>query len=688
MPRLDEWSYAPIYQASSGNLIDDFYVPALNRSTSYDRGVGYFRSSIFHLVAVAVSDFAIRGGQIRIVCSPSLDPGDREVLNDRGIREDLIARDISWALSDPESLPVVELLATLLAHGSLRLRVCYPSANESGLFHPKLGIFGDGENFLSFEGSANETYAAWDSNEERFKTSCSWMDQRQLQLIEADQRYFESLWNNQLENWEVRELPDVPRATLLQYALPDPQEAVERVRIARRRRSIPAQRLRPLMPHQEAVRASWRLSRRGIIDHATGSGKTVTALAILRDWLLESRDHTAVVICPGEILLEQWADEMERAWPDLELRLLRVGSSKASRNWQSLVPDYTTPLMTSARRVVLATIDSAAGAIFRDRADTGDHTLVVVDEVHTAGSEYRSGVLTIRAGGRLGLSATPERFDDPEGTQKIFDYFGDRLRPSFGIREAQQCTPARLVQYQYHPDVVFLSAEEFQTYRDLGTRVAIAEARYRRGDSGITKEQLRLLKVQRVRVLKTAEAKPDHALTVLRGAYEVGQHWLVYCDDTAQLEAVRDRLLNAGLPTMFYTSEMHSSKPDTLLRFERSGGILLAIKCLDEGVDIPVVSHALFLSSSMNPREHIQRRGRVLRVAPNKPRAFLFDTLVGIEDDDGPKVFLSELERALSFARDAVDGRRRERYLQSLISYPSAGPHLVDDVEDDDAGIA
>lgn len=683
---LRSWEYENVYEASNSHLIDDFYVPSLRRATRYDRAAGYFRSSVFHLVSVALSDFVLREGRMRLVCSPSLDDADEATIRRLGVTSEAVekslTRDIELSLENPDSLPVVEFLATLISVGALDIRIAY-KADERGIFHPKVGVFHDGVDAVSFEGSANETYMAWEHNEERFKAFCTWRGQGEL--VAADQRYFDDLWDGERASLVVKPLPSIPLRLLQQHALPDPEAAIERVRVARRRRARPSGPIRRLQDHQLAVKHNWWPHQRGIVNHVTGGGKTLTALAIVREWFERKPYGSAVIVVPSDLLSKQWTRELEAELGDLNLRFLHVGGELSSSDWREYVPDFTREAPVRGRRVIVATMDSAANTSFLERASFGAQTLLVVDEVHKVGSPRRSSLLSLEAGGRLGLSATPERFEDPDGTARIFDYFGPTLPPPFTIRQAQQSIPPRLVQYVYRPAIVYLNAIELERHSALTKQIATLSARLRAGDASASADRLRQVLLDRARVLKSAGSKPAHGAAVIADEYQSGERWLVYCDDNAQLAALRSLLRDRGIEPMIYTSDMIFSKPDTLVRFERVGGILLSIRCLDEGIDIPLVSHALILASSINPREHLQRRGRVLRCATGKTRATIHDVLVGPTEDEPERVFVQDLNRARSFADDAQNRRQASWRLDSLQPYP--GPSSAEawgDVEDDE----
>jgi superfamily II DNA or RNA helicase len=174
--------------------------------------------------------------------------------------------------------------------------------------------------------------------------------------------------------------------------------------------------------------------------------------------------------------------------------------------------------------------------------------------------------------------------------------------------------------------------------------------------------------IQRARILKQASKKPELALKIIENNFSEGEHWLVYCDDTNQLNSVINTLSSQGIRTFKYTSAMLGDRPQTLEMFKYKAGVLVAIKCLDEGVDLPYLSHAVILASSKNPREHIQRRGRVLRKSDEKYSSSIYDAIVlpnkntaNLENDS---IMMGELQRAISFAEGASNPSSKIELIQ------------------------
>ena len=303
---------------------------------------------------------------------------------------------------------------------------------------------------------------------------------------------------------------------------------------------------------------------------------------------------------------------------------------------------------------MLATVQTARSHAFRNGITSGSHLFIVADEVHRLGSSVNRTLLDESLfGPRLGLSATPERAGDAVGTSALLGYFGGVLEPRYTLADAIR--DRVLTPYFYRPKTVSLSDAEADDWRRLSRR--IAQLRAQIGDTAGVDARIERLLFARASIVKRAMAKVDLAVEIVNEAYERGQRWIIYCDDQGQLDDVTAALADAGHTAMPYHSAMEGDRAETLGWLARFGGIVVAIKCLDEGVDIPSVTHALILASSKNPREFVQRRGRVLRRAQDKSLAYVYDAIVmppdsPAQDDSLPDPITSgELARAIEFAQ-------------------------------------
>lgn len=665
---LDSLPIRTEYRTGEQDLVGDFYEPCLDRSCRCDRAVGYFRSTVIVAVGAALIDFARRGGRYRVVCSPQLYEDDVEAISrgyaDRNqIIERALLTEIETLLANVDTRDRTVAIATLIAVGSMDIRIAFRPP-QLGIFHEKLGIFEDGSgNLVSFKGSSNETWNAWHDlgNHESFEVFRSWVT-GEAERIKHHREYFDRLWAGHVRNITTVAIPDGALRLLKEVA----KEKLDDVSVPR---SHP--RRRPLLTHQELAVANWEATgRRGVFEHATGSGKTLTALSAVDRHLAQGLP--VLILVPSELLLRQWLDEIERELDDVSV--LVVGGGKTNWKKPGRVEAFTSPGIELGRRVVLATLQSASKSEFLRRVRVGDHLLVVCDEVHRAGSQSNSKVLSLDAGARLGLSATPRRFGDDLGTGLIFGYFGNVVPPVITLADAIRA--GRLVPYEYYPHIVHLNASEEDAWASI-TREISRESAMARGaskQSGPMTERLRLLLIRRARIIKRAGSKRRLAVEVATNHYEKGQHWLVYCDDIQQAGEVRAALEGSGLPASEYHTGMPGSSVETLRWFALYGGILVSIRCLDEGVDIPQASHALILASSQNPREFIQRRGRVLRTDPANPLkqlATIHDAIVLpaaiTEEEDYTAMVKAEIARAIEFSKMAKNPGAEAELLKAAI---------------------
>jgi len=267
-------------------------------------------------------------------------------------------------------------------------------------------------------------------------------------------------------------------------------------------------------------------------------------------------------------------------------------------------------------------------------------------------------ILNFDAGWRLGLSATPRRYGDPDGTDRILNYFGGIVQPPFTLSDAIEA--GRLSPYFYHVHQISLTPDEQEDWEDLTREIQKKYAQSQSSDDGKfdeLPEYIKKLQIKRARILKKARQKVQVAYNVLSQYYSTGDRWLVYCSDIDQLKRVHKKLDQLPFRVLEYHSKMKGDREMTLNYFKDNGGIILSIKCLDEGVNIPNATHALILASSKNPREFIQRRGRVLRKSDNKHHANIHDTIVMpySTETEAPvtNILESELSRAIRFGEDA-----------------------------------
>lgn len=670
MANLADLPLRTSYHKGQDDIAGSFYLPCMRRASKYDRAVGFFRSTVFVVAWPALRDFIANGGRIRILCSHVLADSDIDALASgyEASADEHIARhfaeEVRQLLNDPVLREPARVLAALVAAGLLEVRVAHVTTRSGAttkerLFHDKLGIFRDSHgNTVIFKGSMNETWTglAGDGNLESVDVAASWLGARDLERTDTESAYFQQIWDDRYPTLRVRPFPEVAREELERAADTDWDGTLARLSRDDGGAAVDDPHGRTLRPHQSAGLAAWNTNaRRGILSFATGSGKTFTAIHAIRAAISEHLNPVLVVV-PDQVLFGQWYAELAVTLKDLGVQILRAGAGYS--RWRSSLGLYTEP--GTAPRLVLATLQTARGAEFRNAVRGGEHLLLVADEVHRLGSTENRQLMDSRLfGPRLGLSATPERAGDPAGTEALITFFDRILEPRYTLADA--IGAGVLARYFYRPHTVLLTVDEIAEWRDYTLDISRLYARKSTGDQGSNLDQrIKHLLLKRARVVKRAAGKVPLAVEVLRGAYRAGDRWIVYCDDLAQLTQVQAALDNAGFGPVPFHSQMEGDRQQTLRWLDRRGGVLVAIKCLDEGVDVPSVTHALILASSKNPREYIQRRGRVLRTHARKALAYVHDAIVVaplVVDDAGRRVpdpiVHGELARALQFAQHA-----------------------------------
>lgn len=644
------------YRSLKEDPVREFYRPCLLNAVSYKRAVGYFRSTVYNVIGTSIVEFARRGGRTELICSPELSEEDIDsIALGYARKSDLVGHTLSLQIEElltaEETAFNTRVLATLVSVGALEIKVAL-RADRKGLYHEKIGIFSDGiGNAVSFKGSANETWSGWHlhGNFESIEVFCTCRGGLEAERVKKHEAHFDDLWAERDPDIEVFSFPAEAVAHLKKAALRD-LDAVEPKDIR------PHKKRRTPLTHQDAAVSEW-LSRggRGIFEHATGSGKTFTALMAIRRHIEAGKP--ALVVVPSRLLLDQWASEIKDEISEAALLLAGAGNNawRAPHRLKGMTGTNT----EHGGRIVLATMQTASMDAFRQEVLDGEHLLLVADEVHQIGSPQHARIMTLDAGSRLGLSATPIRYGDPEGTRRIFEYFGGVIPPPITLADAIEA--GRLVPYEYFPHALNLTAEESGEWRDYTDRIRREVVRQKADEVGVRplSDKAKMLLIQRSRIAKKAASKVHLACDVLKVHFEKGQSWLVYCEDADQLAQVIAVVRKEGMDPVEYHSKMEGDCAATMSWFRSFGGILVSIRCLDEGVDIPDVSHALILASSQNPRQFIQRRGRVLRRAPDKQIAILHDAIVvPVSADDEPEqisLLKSELVRAIEFAGHAIN---------------------------------
>jgi DNA phosphorothioation system restriction enzyme len=672
MSNFIELSLPKTLDTSTADIIQDFFVPVLARATRYDRGVGFFSAGWLRKAAEGMVAFAHNSGRARWVTSPILSEEDWQALQlGEAARYDEVLRGaIECNLDDLErSLKekTLSALAWLVADGILDFKLALPRNKlERGEFHDKFGIFTDPEgNQISFNGSYNDSIQGT-RNYESIKIFCSWHP-AYADMVRADAERFERLWHNFDPNVQVFDLPEAARARIVRLRTQDrpyPEPDWEKLSLLRETQAS-HQVYRPARPRvpahielrryqTQAIEAWFANGCQGLLEMATGTGKTITALAASAR-LYEREGRLAVIIAvPYQHLVDQWGEESEAfgyhptlayqskaRWLD-DLSGQIVEFNGGYRSFISVITTHTTFISTEFQASVARLTGLA---------------LLIADEAHHLGAERSRQNYPQNLPFRLALSATPDRWFDDVGTDALRVYFGETVF----VFPLEQAIGLSLTPYYYHPHLVPLTDEELEKYEELSAK--IARLMSREDEEG--QQALKMLLIRRAELLNKAENKLD-VLSELVDAQDAIEHTLFYCAPGQIDDVLRLLGWEKGLLVHRFTAEEDAQERQQLLADFASGDLqaLVAMKCLDEGVDVPSTRTAFILASSSNPREFIQRRGRILRKAPGKAFSVIHDLIAvpptaWIASQDSPtfeverSIIRRELQRFKEFADSA-----------------------------------
>lgn len=671
------------YRSDQTNTVTDFYVPCLNVSREYWRAVGYFTSHGLALAARGLSSFIQNDGKMRLVASPMLTEEDISAIQEGyGARKDVVEKAIIREL-DGDFTEIVnhrlKCLAWLVAEKRLDIKIASPSElslnNRGAIYHEKIGIFIDGDgNTVAFTGSPNETFGGLLTNFESVDVYWSWSDPHHRVQRKIDN--FKRLWNNLTPKLSVLDFPVAAKQKLLEYEPTSPPSIDPETLMAElstkesgmsysfRPKTIDLPPTLKLRDYQQKAIEAWFLNGCcGFLEMATGSGKTITALSALARLVKEKKRLFILIACPFQHLVEQWDKEAS------QFGFQPIFAYQSQRTWVDLLNEALIDFNFGSLKVICAitTHDTfISDAMQRMLTRLQGDAVLVADEAHHLGANKSRHNLPNLFNHRLGLSATPNRWFDPEGTAALRAYFGKTV---YEFPLAQAIEAGHLCSYSYLPHLVELTEDELYEYEALTAKIAKLYARNNNNEK--TEKLLEARLRQRADLLNKAENKLPMLKQLVINQSEPLHHALFYCAP-GQIDEVIPMLGHElGLHVHRFTAEESTEERQSLLERFASRNLqgLVAMKCLDEGVDVPGTQSAYILASSSNPREFIQRRGRILRRAPGKTEAKIYD-LIAVPSLDTEmmkasplfeterKILRRELKRFHEFSRTAKNQHR------------------------------
>lgn len=711
------------YLSHENNLIEDFYIPVLSETIIFNRAVGYFRSDFLYQISKGMSSIIKNGGVVNIITSPNLTIEDIERINHGYELRKIINDKLQTIVSPPINFEQGERLnyiAHLIANDKLNIKIAVnKDVRKNGMFHEKWGVLKDIHgNKISMNGSNNDTYSGLFENHESFELNFSWLAETDRKRIEAKEIRFDSMWNNKEDSLIVMELPANIKEEILTYkksGIIDEKHLLKKtsdfltknIRIKSLEEDLQMKKINiPRMPqdikirdYQQQAFVNWKENEyKGILSMATGTGKTITALNAIVEIFQEVGKLFVIIVCPYQHLVEQWVEDIER----FNIAPIIGYSKSRQKEWRRVLYNQIKLFKYSKQEQFTCFITTNATYSKKDIIDVLEelegNVLFIVDEAHNIGSETGLRGLLDNYKYRMALSATYERKYDWEGTKKLEDYFG-KVVYEISIKEAiyeKEC----LVQYKYYPVPTFLLPEEFQRYKELTKQIGKGTRKTKIGKLIMTKEA-KLAANKRALLIAGALNKIE-VLKSMISSIKGTKNNLIYCgaanisleempeiiqtdeSEIRQVDLVMEMLVNRGINAARFTAVEDVNQRKLIKEQFVKGNIetVVAIKCLDEGVNIPSIERAYILASSKDKKQYIQRRGRVLRKFESwgykKEIAYIYDFIClpfqldyanEITDEDfkiGGDLLKGELERIEEFYSTCANKESVENIVKEL----------------------
>lgn len=655
------------YYSAKCDLVDDFYNIVLSESRRYDRVSGFFSSTSLAVAAIGMSNFILNKGHMRLICSAKLNEDDVNAIKDSQDVTNVISRNFAEDFESIENELLknhVKMLGWMIKNDILEIKIGVKVDEMGnlgrGMVHPKVGILYDElNNSIIFDGSVNESRFGWLENVESLRVFKSW---RNPEFMENDASHFDDLWYNTTNGVEVFDIPDIPKSILVNNAPKSEEEFEQLVFETNEQLKKSLSRSKPkLRGYQiDAVKNWVNNGYKGIFSMATGTGKTYTALSCFERLIGINNSLLTVIVCPQVHLINQWEKSLKDDFNYKGKCIITSEDKDWKKNLMSVIGDLRG---STKNAVVLTSFDKFSDEDFINIIKFHENeSFLIVDEVHGIGSfKYRQGFLNVDYNYRLGLSATPEIEDDFERTDLVYDNFGGIVY-EYGLEEAIE--NGFLTQYTYHPIFVELTDDELKRYKKYSRIIAtfmgkphLSLADEEKLDSAIRKRR---------NLINKAENKLISFKDFLNKNPNI-KDLIVYGADKKHLKEIKSILDEYNISNHKFTGDEKLKTVngilgrDDILELFSKGHFraLCAIKCLDEGVDVPSTQNAVLLASTLNSRQHIQRRGRILRNSPGKKCAAIYDFIVipnlKNEHESVKNIFRSETKRYEEYARLAYN---------------------------------
>ncbi|MFO7826400.1 MAG: DEAD/DEAH box helicase family protein [Cyclobacterium sp.] len=673
MIRDVKWSESRSYRSKTENEPFQFYLDGLSNSNRLDLLLGYFSSAAISVLSLGFATFLYNKGVVRMVINNILSEQDKNAVLDANEGDfpynkfDLSnIREIKNSLSD-YNRHFFECLAWLIANKKIQIKIIKPKVGN-GISHFKSGVFSDGKESIGFTGSCNFTAHGLVENLEKISTFLKWENSRSSIEINSIKKDFENYFYERDENVEYLEATEIETVIKEQFSGKTELELlIQEKELLKKKDQITDNKFvrktieklitqieliarEPKFPYPDGPREyqveaynNWVENKyKGIFAMATGTGKTITALNCLLEEYKKTKSYYAVILVPSKALLDQWIEEVSLF--NFTNIIVIGGGYSGSKT----LPNFASNFKAGLRKdiIIISTYASfTSGRFQKSFTKIQDEFTLIADEAHNMGASQIKEVMSkLTIPKRIGLSATPKRKYDPEGTDAICEFFDDQppFCYSFGMKRAMK--EGRLTDYYYYPRIVHLDEDEKEEYVAL-SNMLLKFFDFKLGKFKESPIVERLL-LRRKTIIHQARRKIPAYKEILRELDKKDKLKYVFTyvpvgsskEEDENNEDITNKFVyqylkaaqevKPNLKSSTYTSETEDRKSKIRGFSEGKIDMLLAMKMLDEGVDIPRTEIGIFASSTGNPREYIQRRGRLLRNHDDKKFAYVYDMIV------------------------------------------------------------
>ncbi|MEG3346092.1 DEAD/DEAH box helicase family protein [Pseudoalteromonas sp. B5MOD-1] len=674
------------YSSDSNDLPLEFYLSVLPKSKAIYLKLGYFSSSAIRVLAYGFAQFIYNGGAMKIVTNHFLYGSDKKLLDGSDVSTNELDKEFILSLRrlkeslTSESEQFYNCVRYLIHNNRLEIIPVMLLPNK--MAHYKQGVFIDEEqNSIFMDGSCNFTANGLLENGENISVYRSWgedFEQRKvtnktkdvLSICEKQSSQYKYLDRSEIldtiaslgKEKSIDELLKSEAELVNSYVNKTNSKVINKCKLEIEK-LIEIEKNEPKFPYnsnpreyQQEAYSNWIDNNcKGVFSMATGTGKTITSLNCLLNMYKVHGCYQAVILVPGKTLLKQWVEEVN----SFNFKNIIPASSDFPK-WKVQLNELITSLLFDKQKsfVLITTYATFTNDKFQKLfKKLPKQALLIADEAHNLGSpQIKKIIKNLHIEKRIALSATLTRQFDDEGNRIIEETFDSTYPYTYNFSMKKAIDEGVLCQYDYLPHFVYLEEDELEAYVEI-SRQLLKFFDFDKGTFKTTDMVQRLL-IQRKTIIHKASGKLSvfkKILTAHFEEYSSVSNSFVYVPegDDGENQNILDKFLTeyeALFPNnraYAYTSETDNREKVLELFDKGFVDTLFSMKCLDEGVDVPRTELAIFCSSTGNPRQFIQRRGRVLRSHPNKARAVIHDMVVipSIAPNDETKAIERKLLR-------------------------------------------